>query len=76
MKKICLGFLVLFALTSCKKDYVCECTVSPGNITYKGTIKGVSKKTAKDVCVSTSDQQDDPMNPGNKITVTTNCAIK
>lgn len=77
MKKIALLFTVTFILCSCKKDYVCECTLNPGGFTQKITIKGVSKKTAKDACVSSSYVEvDDSTNPPTNVTITQNCSLK
>ena len=63
MKKTILLFVAIagLAMTSCKKDYTCECTTSstvPGytSSTMKATIKDVSKKTAKDVCNKTTSE--------------------
>jgi hypothetical protein len=70
------GFVLLFVLAaaaSCKKDYVCECTTSPGNIKTEITIKGVSKGRAKAVCVSTSYQD---VVGTNTITVNSDCKLK
>jgi hypothetical protein len=52
MKKTLLSFLAITALlaTSCKKDRVCECVESPGNDTWKTTLKGVNKRQAKANC--------------------------
>jgi hypothetical protein len=36
------------ALTSCKKDYTCTCTVDGETYTYE--LKDVKKKDAKDAC--------------------------
>jgi hypothetical protein len=77
MKKIVFSFVLSIVLFSCKKDYVCECTASPSNTTVKATIKGVSKKTAKDICVGTSYVMEDySTNPPSKITVTETCSLK
>jgi hypothetical protein len=77
MKKIVLISMFLILATSCKKDYVCECTISPGNFTGKVTIKGVSKKTAKDICVSSSYVDvDNSTTPPTNTTVNQNCTLK
>lgn len=48
MKKlIVLVSVAVLALSSCKKDHTCECTV--GSITNKTTIKETKKK-AKETC--------------------------
>jgi hypothetical protein len=41
-------FLISIALTSCKKDYTCECTV--GGVTTKVTLPKTTKKKAQDAC--------------------------
>jgi hypothetical protein len=52
MKKITfiLGglFLMTIALTSCKKDYTCECTT--GGIKTETTLSNTTKKLATDAC--------------------------
>jgi hypothetical protein len=54
MKKTVLTLTVIaftgLALISCKKDRVCECVESPGNDTWKTTLKNVSKRQAKANC--------------------------
>ena len=59
MKKITvLSLSVLaIALSSCKKDMVCECTYTSGSSTQTDTftIVDVNKATAKRICVSTTD---------------------
>lgn len=37
-----------FVLTSCRKDWTCECTA--GSISVRNTIKDKKKKDAKDEC--------------------------
>lgn len=77
MNKVLFFAGIVFVLCSCKKDYVCECTFSPSGYTTKQTIKKVSKKTAKDACVSASSVVvDDSTNPPTNITVTRNCSLK
>ncbi len=60
---ILLSIITLFGLTACKKDYVCNCSVTyygqigsinVGSATSKIviTMKSVSKKTAKRNCIS------------------------
>jgi len=47
--------LIALAITSCKKDRDCECTVtfgSGGSATRVFTLKNTTKKQAKDACVS------------------------
>ena len=63
--------------TSCKKDYVCECTSSSSNSTNatisETTVKDASKKQAKAYCVST----EDTWTYNGAITVyTTTCELK
>lgn len=50
MKKVFLLALVggAFAMTSCKKDYTCDCTVSGVNIPLE--FKDAKKKDATDAC--------------------------
>lgn len=77
MKKIIVPLILAFIFCSCKKDHVCECTSSPYNTTGKATIKGVSKKTAKDICISSSYVFEDyTTSPPQKITVNENCTLK
>ncbi|MNK01937.1 hypothetical protein D3C87_197520 [compost metagenome] len=58
MKKLALvAFGVsLFAMTSCKKEYTCTCTVSAGGFSGSAstTIKDTKKK-AKDACEKEND---------------------
>ncbi len=55
MKKIVFGALVALALTSCAKDYTCECTgksfiEDPAtDVNYSNTVNG-TKKDAKSTC--------------------------
>lgn len=49
MKKLfVLGALGVFALSSCKKDYTCECTTT--GFTQAFEYKGVKKKDANETC--------------------------
>jgi hypothetical protein len=50
MKKVMMIAIVggAFALTSCKKDYSCECT--SGGSTYTLTIADAKKKDAENAC--------------------------
>lgn len=64
--------LILF-LTSCKKDYVCECTETPGNTKWEYTIKGTSKGRAKANCVSSSYED---VVGSSTITVNSDCKLK
>lgn len=73
MKKIATVFIIGSALVSCKKDYVCECTITPGNNVDKFTIKNVSKSRAKANCVS-STWEDTSTNPTVKYEA--NCSLK
>lgn len=57
MKKITLLMVIngaLMFVSSCKKDRVCECTTTSGGIstTTSVTLVNVTKKQAKDICVS------------------------
>ncbi|HTN18604.1 MAG TPA: hypothetical protein VL092_13020 [Chitinophagaceae bacterium] len=71
MKKLVLAVaaLGLISLTSCKKDYTCECTVS-GLGSTSTTIKDTKKK-AKDACEKMSSS----VSMGGT-TITSSCAIK
>ncbi len=79
MKKILLIAAVAgLAMASCKKDRTCECTNSstaPGSTseTQTYTVKKVSKKTAKDVCVKTTSEFEVG---GTKYTSTSDCKLK
>jgi hypothetical protein len=46
--------LVALAISSCKKDRECECTIKDdsGSTTMVTTLKSTTKKQAKDACVS------------------------
>jgi hypothetical protein len=72
MKKLLLSVaafaLVATTMTSCKKDYTCECTVSGTGVsgTVSGTIND-TKKNAKDKCEADN---------GTIAGVTTSCKIK
>lgn len=71
-------------LSSCKKDYVCECSVQT-TVSYNGSvinsysetskevIKKASKKTAKEQCKNSTSQADD--NGVHKEEVST-CSLK
>lgn len=50
MKKVLMIAIVggAFALTSCKKDYVCSCTAS--GVTLDVTYQDVKKKDAQEAC--------------------------
>lgn len=52
MKKVLMIAIVggAFALTSCKKDYVCSCTAS--GVTLDVTYQDVKKKDAQEACGS------------------------
>jgi len=54
MKKVLSVLIFTSFFWGCKKDRTCECVLSPDGETFKVTIKSVSKKTAKDICVSRS----------------------
>ncbi len=47
------GGILVGTLASCKKDRVCECTHH--SMVEKKTLVKVTKKQAKDICVSTSE---------------------
>ena len=75
MKKTMLtaGIMLALFLTSCKKDYVCECREDFGTdvVTTKTTITDVNKSGAKANCVSTKDYTYD----GSPNTYTKTCNI-
>ncbi|MCB9222808.1 MAG: hypothetical protein H6582_01420 [Crocinitomicaceae bacterium] len=51
MKKVLIAVVVLagsMSMTSCKKDYTCDCTVSGS--TYSLTIPDAKKKDAESAC--------------------------
>ncbi len=57
MKKITLLMIIggtFSFVSSCKKDRVCECTSTSGgnSTTLSATLVNVTKKQAKDICVS------------------------
>lgn len=57
MKKLIIAVAVLGVatlFTSCKKDYVCECTMDAGgaSTTVSYDLKNASKKDAKDACTN------------------------
>lgn len=57
MKKLILVVAVggLFAMSSCKKDYVCECTYSGGGISgSSSTTINATKKDAEAACSATA----------------------
>ncbi len=72
MKKLALSIaalaLVATTMTSCKKDYTCECTVSGSGVTGGGTttIKD-TKKNAEEACEKLS---------STAFGITTTCKIK
>jgi hypothetical protein len=77
MKKIILssGLMLALFLTSCKKDYVCECTENYGGgdvVTTNTSITNVNKSGAKANCVSLKDYSED----GVASTYTKTCKIK
>jgi len=44
------AFLAAIALSSCKKDYTCECKSTDNSFTAELTYTKVTKKTATDAC--------------------------
>jgi len=40
----------LFTLTSCSKEYTCECTTVVGDVTTESIIEASSKAKAKSLC--------------------------
>lgn len=54
MKKLIVLLATSALLSACKKDYTCECVGTPGNNTYKYTIKNATKRQAKANCYSLS----------------------
>ncbi len=63
-----IAFVSTFFLFSCKKDRVCECT--SGSQTSKITFNDVSKRNAKDACVSRS------FDVGNGQSIKFDCKLK
>ena len=63
MKKVLFVLVAIggVSLSSCKKDYTCECTTKSGSasVTSQTTYLGVSKSAAKGNCVSTKDYKVD-----------------
>jgi hypothetical protein len=74
-KAIYITTLVLFAVvfSSCKKDRTCECTFTPGNTTYKQTLKKVTKRQAKANCFSF---ETDVTDGNTTIKVSRSCTLK
>ncbi len=68
MKKVfAVAALSVFALTSCKGDYTCDCTIDGNSYTFEYT--DVKKKDAEDTC----DQQEATYSQGgNSVT----CELK
>lgn len=65
--------LIAMAIISCKKDRVCECTTTSGGFSATGsvTLKNVTKKQAKDICVSGVSYDSN-----GQVTTTTDCKLK
>lgn len=40
----------LFLLSSCSKEYICECTTIVGGVTTQSTIEEATKSAAKNTC--------------------------
>ncbi len=59
-KAILFGALAIFALSACKKDYTCTCTVSGQTVNFE--IQNAKKKDAESSCneVETTYQMSDP----------------
>lgn len=51
---LALAGVLSMSITSCKKDRTCECTITSGSmsITTSLTLIKVTKRQAKDICVS------------------------
>jgi hypothetical protein len=45
MKKIIIAFSTLLILSSCKKEYTCECLTETGNLVGEHKIKAKKKET-------------------------------
>lgn len=54
MKKIILTAIIASTFVSCKKDRVCSCKYQDGTIASESTYTKVTKKEAKNFCVSSS----------------------
>jgi hypothetical protein len=75
MKKLTLLAVAFVAVSfaSCKKDYTCTCTTTPGTATASVTkIIGVSKKAAQANCVSGTTTETDAS--GSEV-YTRNCTL-
>lgn len=53
MKQIILIFIVALTFISCKKDRVCTCTYADGSLYSQATFINVTKKEARNICVTT-----------------------
>ncbi len=76
MKKITsiISSIALMAtLFACKKDRTCECTVTAGgmSVVTQITLVKVTKKQAKDICVSRVDYDSN-----GQVTTQTDCKLK
>ena len=71
------GITTVLISTSCKKDYVCECTNSSSNSSSASisttTVKDATKKQAKAYCVSTEDTS---TYNGTTTVYSSNCELK
>lgn len=54
MKTLITLFAFAVVFTSCKKDRVCSCKYQDGSVASETTYKNVTKKEAKNLCVSSS----------------------
>lgn len=54
MKKIILTVIVASTFISCKKDRVCSCTYSNGSLYSQSTYINVTRKEAKNLCVTSA----------------------
>jgi hypothetical protein len=74
MKKVLLvAAIAAFAMSSCKKDYTCECTSKDSNGTVISTADGTvhtTKSKAKDACSQTASAS------SGGTSITTTCALK
>lgn len=72
---LALAGVLSIGITSCKKDRTCECTETypqgGGAFTANVTLIKVTKRQAKDICVSRTDYDNN-----GQITSTTDCKLK
>lgn len=73
LKLLTTAGLIAMAIVSCKKDRTCECTTTSGGVSYTipVTLVKVTKKQAKDICVSRTDYDSN-----GQVSSTTDCKLK